>query len=329
MFAHGNFVVADWERGTGWLCSNGQHDFVVSRQEFLAGSIAGKFDLIVIEAPHMGVRGPLSKAQIYSEDELEVIAELYPGQIALFPAKLTPRAQTEALGYHDKTRDAEAIHNLLTRHPDIPLMAFPPPHQRLYDALNEIRTDMTIRLNELRTDDVKYKDPQFDHARELLHAKFNAGELTDELIDWFGLKLKFQGKPKERLDFKEAPVMSVYVAVRNRDGSLRRDPAGRPIGREFFLKLLKQSAFHDKAGTARSNLMYHFLRNHNPEMYKFKTWEDFCYSFPVEANRLPDRERHKRPDTQDKTPYRHQVINQPNRAEFRRVLREMKKALQG
>ena len=89
----------------------------------------------------------------------------------------------------------------------------------------------------------------------------HSADLSPQTASWFDFKTVFKGKTNERLDFNKTAVMAVYVAVRNEDGTLRTDPNGRPIGYRWFKKLLKQHPYHDKAGTARSNLMWHFLRN--------------------------------------------------------------------
>ena len=204
-----------------------------------------------MEAPHLGVRGPLSVAQVYTQQELERLARVYPGRIRAFPAKLSPRAREE-IGA-EKPQDAEAIWHFVTKHPEVSLMYWP-RDTSFDDALTEQRTDMTVRLNVMRP---AYDSPEVEHARSLLHS----ADLSLQTASWFDFKTVFKGKTNERLDFNKTAVMAVYVAVRNEDGTLRTDPNGRPIGYRWFKKLLKQHPYHDKAGTARSNLMWHFLRN--------------------------------------------------------------------
>ncbi len=146
-------------------------------------------------------------------------------------------------------------------------MKWPRKNQHLDEALTEQRDDMSLRLNIMRPN---YDSPEVEHAEELIRKMLP--EMSDELKYQGGQGFGSNNKPirilkgnsprRGQADFKNTFVMSIYVATFTEGGLLRRDPkTGQPIGKKWFNSLLKQHAFNDKGGTARSNLMYWHLAN--------------------------------------------------------------------
>jgi hypothetical protein len=246
-----NLIVADWDRGTEWSVYDGSATCYVGRinfPEFIRNLPDNT--VVVIEGAHLQPRGPLSVAQVYWPEEQE---DLYKASeninIFAFPEILTFRAKNETgLGEPE-----EAIYKFVLAHPEISLMRWRlanPIDKLRWDYLNTIRNDCTVRLNIMRPD---YKSDEVDRVRSWLER--NYGSLSDLVKEVFGISFK------KKLLFNKSRVMSVYVTCFDEHGNLRLNDNGKFIGLRTVWAVLKLHPYHRKAGTARSNLMYHTLRN--------------------------------------------------------------------
>lgn len=271
-------IALDWEGKTlrGFAAFNGDRTYTVRRDALPDGTFFQTLpsgSRVVVEAAHFGIRTDFSVAQVYRQDELNQIiehAQKNNVDVVCFPEKLTRRASVEAgfvesitreSGFEetftDKARDAEAIWMFVNKHPEVSLMGVRTQEDRDWGTLlGEIQHEMSGLLNVMRPD---YSHPLVDQARSVLHEAFESA--PPEAVEFFDLKLKFKGKPKERLDFSYARVMSVFVAVFDRNGDLRKNPSDSFIGVNTVWSLLGMHPFRGPGSTARSNLMYHGLRN--------------------------------------------------------------------
>lgn len=257
-------IVGDWERGIGWVIYDGQNMTTMSKGDFAAGRVFCENPgcSFVVESAHFQETTGYSKAQPYGRDELETIfqiAEENNVDMYFFPQKLSPRARRET-GYGSKADDVKAIYHFVIAHPEIGLMKARLPEakeQKLWDARRAIRDNMTDRLNVTRFNGYK-KDPETAQASRLLLKMWYGGLLTGETIKWFKLKLNRHGT---KVSFNECSVMAVYVAVFDEHGNLRVNDKGNFIGVRGARDLIQLSPYHFKSGTARSNLMWHRLRN--------------------------------------------------------------------
>lgn len=271
-------IALDWEGKTlrGFAAFDGQNTTVVLRESLPSGSFFSSLPpdtRVVVEAAHFGVRTDFSVAQVYRQEELDQIiaqAQVHGVDVVCFPERLTRRASVEAgfveaitreSGFEetftDKTRDAEAIWKFVHDHPQVSLMRVRTQEDRDRGALlGEIQHEMSGLLNVMRPD---YAHPLVEQARSILHDSLVSA--PQDAVDFFDLKVKFKGKPNERLDFSYARVMSVFVAVFDRNGNLRTNPHGKFIGMRTVWGLLGMHPFRGPGSTARSNLMYHGLKN--------------------------------------------------------------------
>jgi len=297
---------ADIDSGL-WNTFDGQVRLKFSHEEFLFGKAFAKYpgQRCVIENRHLDPRGPKSVAQVYTPDELEILqasAREHGVEIRAFAAKKTPAARN-AFGISEelakavadnnkklireiKQLDVEAIWHYVPSHP-AHLMKWPRENAYLDEVLTKQRDEMTLRLNEMRP---YYDSPEVDHAEELINAMFP--EMSEALRRHAGkggpLRILKTGPRKGQLsDFKPAFVMSFYVGYFTSDGKLRLNPhTGKSISLNWFDRLIKQHAFHDRGGTARSNLMYHHMGNLlrstkdiRPAEEKWKEWKQVRHEF--------------------------------------------------
>jgi len=274
-------VVADWE-GTniGWRVWDGKNEFQLTREAFLdlAEWTNGPCSLAV-EHAHLHIRGPLSVAQVYNEDELQLLHDTSTASgvhILAFPQRLTLRARIEGihpdegLPYQEldnpKQYDPRAIYDFVNTRPEVSLKNWRPRTQEdiaLFEAVNEIRFDMTVRLNEMRPD-YSVDHPDIAHALQLLNGF--VAELDEDAQEQFNVLYYLRGMNAGNLRVNKLrinQIMSVYVCVFDGDQNLRTHN-GQFIGVDFIWgKLLLMSPFHGGSGTARSNLMYWGLRTYN------------------------------------------------------------------
>ena len=285
--------VADWEgKNIGWRVWDGTQELHVSRDDMLNGILWASGPVrLVIEHAHMHERGPLSVAQVYNHNELTqffAASQNAGSLIQAFPQRLTERARTEGIHPDEGVRYAEldnpkqydprAIYDFVLNRPEVSLKNWrprTPDDTAFYEIVNEIRQDMTIRLNDMRPDyDPENSDVQ--HAVELLEI-FASGipEITQQQ---FGLEFYRtnrighwqQGDLKSPLKASGGArtgfnvIMAVYVAVYDSEQNLRVNEEGNFIGMKFIWNyLFLMSPFSGKSGTARSNLMFRGLSSYD------------------------------------------------------------------
>lgn len=266
-FPDGRLLVADWEGGKiGWRVVEGETQTHFNREQMLSGEVwGGQPCTLIIEHAHLHERRPLSDSQVYTRSELERLYETaLRDQVTIlaFPQRLSLRARKEN-GFQSKTDDPYAIAAFHLARPEVALKRWSPvsdAKHALYDAANEMRMDMTVRLNVMRPDYLP-DNPDVVHAKELLYRVYD--RLSDGTRAHFGLAKKRDGTFK-KTDLKWSQVMSLYVAVYDENQQLRRNPQGDFIGCEFIWgHLLLMSPFHGRSGTARSNLMHHGLKHYD------------------------------------------------------------------
>jgi hypothetical protein len=248
-------IVLDWDRKTEWACYSGDAIGHFGRNElahFIAELPAGS--TVIVEGAHFQPRTALSVAQVYDADELKVLRNVAAENdvaIFLFPEILSFRARAEQ--NITKDEDTIALYGFINRHPEISLMPWKAQDDAevsRWEYLNSLRNDCTIRLNMLRPD---YTHPSVDAVRKMLDDNFDT--LSQPVRDIFGIT------KKRKLIFNVSRVMSVYVTCFDDKGNLRLNGSGEFIGLRTVWAVLKLHPYHRKAGTARSNLMYHTLRN--------------------------------------------------------------------
>lgn len=268
-------IVADWEGGKiGWRIFDGASERHLDRDAFLAGAAwqpAEGPTRLVVEHAHLHERTGLSVAQVYPYAELCRLHEqaVKDGvEIVAFPQRLTLRARKEG-GFESKEQDPQAIAAFIGRRPEVALKRWSPlrdDERVLHAAVNEIRMDMTLRLNLMRP---SYEHPDAERAKQLLVQV--AEQLSPATREQFGIKLKKKDGSLLKTPLKLAQIMALYVCVFDENGELRRNPDGEFIGmKTIWNQLLLMSPYHGRSGTARSNLMYHGLRNHDRVPYSYE-----------------------------------------------------------
>jgi hypothetical protein len=273
--------VADWE-GTniGWRVWDGENEFFLSRNEFLdlAAWTNGPCRLVV-EHAHLHLRGPLSVAQVYAEDGLQLLHDKATAsgvRILAFPQRLTRRTRVEGIHPDEGVRyqelanpkqyDPRAIYDFVNNRPEVSLKDWQPRTQEdiaLFEAINKIRFDMTVRLNEMRPD---YSVNHLDVAHALQLFNGFVAELDEDAHEQFNVlyyALGINAGNLRVIPLRMNQIMSAYVCVFDGNQNLRTHN-GQFIGVDFiWSKLLLMSPFHGRSGTARSNLMYWGLRTYN------------------------------------------------------------------
>jgi hypothetical protein len=273
--------VADWE-GTniGWRVWDGENEFFLSRNEFLdlAAWTNGPCRLVV-EHAHLHLRGPLSVAQVYAEDGLQLLHDTATAsgvRILAFPQRLTRRTRVEGIHPDEGVRyqelanpkqyDPRAIYDFVNNRPEVSLKDWQPRTQEdiaLFEAINKIRFDMTVRLNEMRPD---YSVNHLDVAHALQLFNGFVAELDEDAHEQFNVlyyALGINAGNLRVIPLRMNQIMSAYVCVFDGNQNLRTHN-GQFIGVDFiWSKLLLMSPFHGRSGTARSNLMYWGLRTYN------------------------------------------------------------------
>jgi len=288
---------ADWEgENIGWRVWDGRNEYFLSRNEFLnlVDWTNGPCRLVV-EHAHLHVRVPLSVSQVYDEGELQQLfatANAFGIIILAFPQRLTRRARVEGIHpdegerYSDldnpKQYDSRAIYDFVENRPEVALKNWRPPRPEdaaFFEAINGIRFEMTIRLNEMRPIYAN-NHPDVAHALQLLN-EFVA-DLDEDAQEQFNIQYYAVGQNAGNLRVNQLrinQIMSVYVCVFDENQNLRMHN-GHFIGVDFiWSKLLLMSPFHGKSGTARSNLMYWGLRTYNNrhmpnQQYRYMDDED-------------------------------------------------------
>lgn len=271
-------VVADWEgKNIGWRVWDGVEEIHASKDSVRKGILWSSGPIrLVIEHAHLQERGALSVAQVYSADELEEFwgASQDAGvHIQAFPQRLSERARLEG-GYTTKEEDPRAIYDFILKRPEVSLKNWrpkTPEDTEFFLAINQIRHEMTIRLNDMRPD-YHPENPDVRHAVELVNGF--ASELPENVQAQFGLgfyKNTREGfynqgdlmpllKPNGGARTGFNVIMSIYVAIYDSEQRLRLNTEGNFIGMKFIWNyLFLMSPFSGKSGTARSNLMYRGL----------------------------------------------------------------------
>jgi hypothetical protein len=249
--------VADWDRGTEWSVYDHENNVTetVSRNNFRDYvSSLPRNSVLYIEGAHLQRRTALSVAQVYDDAELLALHNAVADAditIKVFPEMLTFRAKTET----GLAEPEEAIFSFLVAHPEIKnhLMTWHPssPEDEFRWAyLNRIRDNVTVRLNILRPD---YKSAECDWVASWLDRNFD--KLSEDVREVFRIT------KKRKILFNKTQVMTVYVSCFDENGYLRLTPHGKFVGTRTLWAIWKMHPYHRKAGTARSNLMYHLLRN--------------------------------------------------------------------
>jgi len=253
----GRVVVADAEK-QGIVMTNGQREVWVSPADFMNGAVFREFPdvtLLLIEAAHMAERKKYSLAQILTAEQLVLFQKNHVGiEVRLLPEMLAKKIRGDEFERQDSAQAWWHYINTAQAPVGRHLMRFrimTPEELAIEEAANEQRFDLTVRLNVERYDKYTGKDSQ----RAL--AILDTATMSENLLYWTGY---YRG-PRGGLKWRETFVMSIYMAVYNEDGSLKTSPDGRVIGRRWLWKVLKMHPYHRKAGTARSNLMHHVLRN--------------------------------------------------------------------
>lgn len=236
---------------------------------------------LVIENAHLTPRTPQSAAQVFEQSELEALHRSASGielAIRSFPNRLTQRTRREGrhptagcsyedlatVGIGPKSCDTMAIHDFVLARPEVPLKKWRPLTARdetFHAAMNEIRDEMTSRLNAMRPGYPMDNPDVADAYRRL--SGFVASLSADEQRQ-FGITFFLRGANRGRINprtVKWSQIMAIYVAVFDYNQDLR-EHKGRFVGVKFIWEhLLLLSAHSGASGTARSNLMYHGLRN--------------------------------------------------------------------
>ncbi len=286
-------LVADWEgKNIGWRVWNGTQESHVSREDMLNGILWSSGPVrLVIEHAHLHERGPLSVAQVYDSDELAQFwasTQDVGAQIQAFPQRLTERARVEG-EYTSKEEDPKAIYDFILNRPEVSLKNWRPrtPEElEFFGVVNQIRHDMTVRLNEQRPD-YDPENPDVRHAVELLESF--ASDLPENVQRQFGLEFYRitragqynQGDLKPPLKAGGGArtgfnvIMAIYVAVYDSEQNLRLNEEGDFIGMKFIWNyLFLMSPFSGKSGTARSNLMFRGLSS-----YDHRHMDGFRYQY--------------------------------------------------
>lgn len=271
-------LVADWEgKNIEWRVWDGSQESNVSKTDMLNGALWSNGPIrLVIEHAHLHERGPLSVAQVYNRVELEqfwVASQDAGAKIQAFPQRLTQRARTEG-GYTSKEEDPKAIYDFILNRPEVSLKNWRPrttEDTAFYQVINQMRHNMTTRLNEMRPE-YDPGNPDVRHAVDLLETF--ASDLPENIQRQFGLEfyrtskkghyekesLKPPLKPKGGARTGFNVIMAIYVAIYDGDQNLRLNDRGDFIGMKFIWNyLFLMSPFSGKSGTARSNLMYRSL----------------------------------------------------------------------
>ena len=257
-------ISADWEGGAiGWRVvrfdANGvtETDEGVEREHILDGTLWGNNRVIlIVETAHLQPRAnpPKSKAQIFTREELRVLeASLRDsGSTAIgFPQGISKRAKQFAGYGEDKTLDpyaqilfylnyAQGQEDIHPRSIDLKHWRVKSLHSDAMDLLsNEVRRDMTVRLNAFRAIHAHEDSPNdydttgfpHDEVRNAIQVVTRIlqlhllrdqqdQDLEREVIEYFHLDA---GDIEEELVGSDLimRLMTLYVCVFNEDGSVR------------------------------------------------------------------------------------------------------------
>lgn len=193
-------------------------------------------------------------------------------RLKMFPGKLAPKAAVfagnatkgaDGRTTSDKTKDAESLAIYAAGHPaSVQSWKRYVEHEKnkhLWPARDALREDLKVAVNQIRAawnamgTAERYALPEVRQLIELLDRQFD--NIPDDLREFFGLRrLKRTGEI--RID--RLPVaLTLYLAVYNRDGTLRQGPHG-PYGTRFVLSAIGMSHSH-QPNLARSQLVWHGL----------------------------------------------------------------------
>lgn len=298
-------LCADWERDGAWRVvrwdSDGISEERIEKYDMLNGKLwRNEASIVIVEAAHLQPRStpPTSVSQVFHTKELmklQKAADKSGAVFLAFPQRLSRWARLLSAYGDDKELDPYAI---IEFHAKLPIgnrvdVKKWEPRRDMDKALNilaeNIRNEMTRRLNVLRA--VEYNTDGWDQdevgnmfkvlqkiidkpPQSLSDEKFRA-----EVFDYMHLNPKIDWKNKLRGSRNLIRLMSLYVCVFERDGSIRKnndiyDPSdgdciilkgnGREIGVKFIWdRLLLMSPYSGQSGTARANLMYYGLGNYD------------------------------------------------------------------
>jgi hypothetical protein len=270
-------VGLDWERD-GWRVSvNGVDPEFMSKEALLTATFADA-DYVVVEQAHMRERDVYSVAQVYTEDELRSLP--FRDKIRLFPGMpgqlgRAARAVGNVTGeldkwgnpVPDKTKDAQTM-SLYAQQSPAQLASWKclklpdeDPSRRLWPARDAIREDMKRTMNKVRVawnakpTAEKYALPEVVMFCGFLDAVMD--DLTDGVKEQFGIRRSSKGIRVERM----SAALTVFLAVRHRDGTLRTRPDGEFVGIRFLLDTIGMSSSY-RPNLSRSQLTYHGMRHY-------------------------------------------------------------------
>jgi len=256
-------ISADWEGGNiGWRVVRFDRNGItetnegIGRESMLDGSLWGNEQVVlIVETAHIQARSnpPKSKAQIFTIEELqllEVSLQESGSRAFAFPNTRCKIAKQLAGYGDDKTLDpyaqilfyinyAQGQENIHPRSIDLKQWRVKSTHSRAMDILsNEVRIDMTVRLNSFRAIHAHEDSPQnydttdfpYDEVRNAIQIaeevlelhllrEENDTELEQDVVEYFNLNVE----NLEDLVGTDAVMrlMTLYVCVFNEDGSVR------------------------------------------------------------------------------------------------------------
>ena len=298
-------ICADWEREGNWRAvrwdSDGVSEERIPKDDMLNGRLWGNQESIVlVEAAHLQPRSepPKSVAQVFTSEQLKIIkTSLNDSDTAIlaFPQRLSRYARLLSAYGDNKELDPYALiefYAKLSIGKRVDLKKWK-PRSDIDKALDiyatNTRKEMTDRLNVLRAVHYDTERWDIDEVGDLFTVmekiiddpplSLSDADFRAEVFDYMHINPKTDWKSKLRGSRNLIRLMSLYVCVFERGGTIRknndiRDPEnsdlviltgnGREIGLKFIWdRLLLMSPYSGQSGTARANLMFYGLQNYD------------------------------------------------------------------
>lgn len=253
---HGSWKVAAWEMhlasDTFRLIS--PEDATVSQDHFIT---ALDFDILGIENAHFHVKEPLSRAQVYTEAQLQAFYDRVRGKgtVIGFPGRLTRPAIKEtgrdkdtdhiALGEYWYANFQRTLPNGKLWGIGFNVLTSPYPSEAKQAELAAaalINHDINILLNKMRADDdAKYnKHPLANVIQFAVENLYNdaSAETRTHLREFFGVQEKLHQDGSNRIKLGRMKqwsyMFSLWLACRDGDNNIRRNPRGDFVGVDFL-----------------------------------------------------------------------------------------------
>lgn len=271
-------VGVDWERGIGWNVSYaGLPTVTISKEDFLHEPFDG-YDVVIVESAHLKPRNVYSVAQVYTEDELRVLAckdkiRLFPsmpGQLAKAAREVgnvSDKVNDWGAAMPDKDKDAETLALYAGGNPKKVAawkkfyLPDEDPYRHLWEPRDELREELKLALNPIRQawnnmkTAEKYALPEVVDLCALIERNFD--KLPDDVKTQYGIRKTRNGVRIEKM----SSAITVYLSVRTRDGELRTRPDGQFIGVRFILDAIGMSGTY-MPNMARSQMTHHGMRHY-------------------------------------------------------------------